>query len=88
MNKNTIDFVAIHANRFNLDNLIETITGYDPIDFKKQIIRLYMFASNAAIHSDYVSEEDIEAIDLLQQIAKSLEDVERHQDSLLAIRVK
>lgn len=89
MNKNWVDYVAEHSRKFNLDDLLDTITGYTPEDFKKQITRLYIFVNNAAIHSeDILDPKVIEAIDLLQQIMESMEDIENPKDSLLAVRVK
>lgn len=85
----TIDLVATRSHKFNLDRLISTITGYEPKDFKLQITRLYIFVSNAAIHKDgQLNEEEIEAIDLLQQIMESMEEVDDPKDSLLVVRVK
>ena len=88
MNVNSVDFVASYANRFNLDDLIDTIAGYDPTDFKKQITRLYIFVSNAAIHKGDLSQEELEAVDLMQQIMESMEDIEDPENALLRVRVR
>ena len=88
MNKDSVDYVAFRSHKFNLDNLIDTIVGYDPSDFKKQITRLYIFVSNAAVHNDNLNPEEIEAVDLMKQIMESMEEIENPKDSLLAVRVK
>lgn len=88
MNKNSVDYVAYRTHKFNLDNLINAIVGYDPADFKKQITRLYIFVSNAAVHNDNLTPADIEVVDLMQQIMESMEDIENYKDALLAVRVK
>ena len=89
MNKNSVDYVAERSRQFNLDSLIDAIVGYSPVDFKKQITRLYIFVTNAAIHRGIeLNEDEIEAIDTLQLILESLEDVEDPKDALLVVRVK
>lgn len=88
MNERCIDNVAERSRRYNLDDIIETFVDWDPIQIRKKLIKLYIFASNAAMHTDYLREEDIEAIEMLQQIVEAMENIEHPKDALLVVRVK
>lgn len=88
MKQETIDHLVVISHRYNLDKLIETILSWDPVDIRKWLIKLYIFSANAALHTDYLREEDIQAIEVLQQIIESMENIEYPQDSLLTIKAK
>ena len=88
MSEKYIETIVLQSHKYNLDQLIETLINLDPINVRKHLIRLYMFAANAAIHKDYLREEDAHAIDFLQMIIESMESIENKKDAILTIRMK
>ena len=88
MNERCVDFVAERARKYNLDDIIKTLVDWDPVELRKRITKAYIFASNRAMHCDFMREEDIDAIEALQQIIEALENVENAKEALLVVRVK
>ena len=88
MNERCVDFIVERSRNYNLDDLIKTFVDWDPVEMRKRITKAYIFASNRALHTDDLREEDIDAIEALQQIIEALENVENAKEALLVVRVK
>ena len=84
----TVDMLVSRAHHYNFDDLIQFFVDWNPVNIRESILTLHFFASNAAMHNDYTSEEEKDAIDMLRQIYEAMKDVETPKDSKLVIRVK
>ena len=90
MEKNSrIDELAHRAQQYNIDELMQFITDWQPEEIRKNLLSLYFFSSQAAFTSEnLIDEQGAESFYCLQRIIESLAKMNDTRDALLTVRVR